>query len=74
MSILQHNRNRLPGLVNTDIGEALYYHTTHSSGWYMNWTKSGGKVYYDLGDGTTGSDQSVVNHNFADTSDKLIKI
>jgi hypothetical protein len=41
----------------------------------MAWTKSGGNIYYDLGDGTIGSSGSGgVNHDYADTSDKTVKI
>lgn len=79
---LQHSRNRRPGMVNLDLAYVptlvgLIFHTDSSpadSDYEMGWSKSGGPMWYDLGDGTVGSDMSGVTHAYAGTGVKTVQL
>jgi len=82
-SALQHSRTRRPGMVNpalvfvpTMLG--LVIHTDCGPAdpdYVLYWTKSGGVMWYDLGDGTTGSSNTgSTAHAFAGTGTKTVQI
>lgn len=80
-NVLEHHRIRTPGLVNPLLtGGVLLFHTTHATGWSMQFSKGGGGLgllWIDYGDGSAPELKAAFQgfaHDYADSSDKIVRI
>lgn len=64
----------IPGLAGADIPAQAEFKTTASGAVSFSLTKTGAAVSWDMGDGTVFTNTNSVAHNYADSSEKTVKI